>query len=270
MNKGDQPFSCFALNNDMLYGMTSAGGAKGGPVGDGAIFSFDLQTATLTRLHSFGGTGGSDPHGQPIFDPTGSTLYGMTQAGGLHNVGVIYSLSGTTCGGTTSCTTKFKTLHDFSCPHHSTPTCIDSSDGASPDHGTLVDSGTTLFGLTTAGGKFGMGTVFSLELKGQKKFKILHSFGASTIDGVNPLGSLLLSGATLYGTTSAGGANGLGTVFQINTDGTNYTRLHDFAGGDSDGANPTDNVILVDNTLYGMTSAGGQCSHGVIFSIALP
>jgi uncharacterized repeat protein (TIGR03803 family) len=146
---------------------------------------------------------------------------------------------------------------------------VDPNDGASPDHGNLVQSGTTLYGLTAEGGKFGLGTLFSLQLTGTKKFKILHSFGTSSIDGANPLGSLLLSGNTLYGTTSAGGSPGLGTVFQINTDGTNYTRLHIFQGG-TDGANPIDNVILVNNTLYGMTSAGGQCSHGVIFSVALP
>jgi hypothetical protein len=65
----------------------------------------------------------------------------------------------------------------------------------------------------------------------------------------------------------------MGTVFQINTDGTGYARVHNFSGGNSDGANPIDDVILVSgtpNTLYGMTEAGGKCNIGVIFSIALP
>ncbi len=191
----------------------------------------------------------------------------MTQTGGTHNVGVICSLvGGGGCGGSTSCTTKFKVLHNFACPHSATPTCVDPSDGASPDHGTLVQLRNTLFGLTTAGGKFGMGTIFSLGLKGAKKFTVLHSFGASPIDGLTPLGSLMLNGSTLYGTTSAGGNAGFGTVFQINTDGTNYVRLHDFQSG-NDGANPGDNVILVNNALFGMTENGGQCNHGVIFSV---
>jgi uncharacterized repeat protein (TIGR03803 family) len=133
-----------------------------------------------------------------------------------------------------------------------------------------VQSGNKAFGLTTAGGKFGMGTIFSLGLTGAtKKFTVLHSFGASSIDGLNPLGSLILNGSTLYGTTSAGGSAGFGTVFQINTDGTNYVRLHDFLSV-NDGANPGDDVILVGNTLYGMTENGGKCNHGVIFSVALP
>jgi uncharacterized repeat protein (TIGR03803 family) len=268
-NNGDMPHSCFALTNGVLYGMTSEGGSKGLPTGDGAIFSFDPGTATYSRLHSFDGKHGSDPHGQPILDPTGTTLYGMTRAGGKHNVGVIFSLGPGSCPALSVCF-KLKTLHNFSCPQNATPSCIDSSDGATPDHGTLVQSGTTLFGLTTAGGKFGMGIIFSQELTGKKKFKVLHSFANGANDGQNPFGSLMLNGSTLYGTTRLGGNQNLGTVFQIDTSGNNYARVHDFQGGNSDGAHPIDDVILVNNTLYGMTEAGGKCNNGVIFAIALP
>jgi uncharacterized repeat protein (TIGR03803 family) len=268
VNPGDQPYSCLALSNGVLYGMTSEGGGKGGPVGFGTIFSFDPETATYTKLHSFNRDGGRDPHGQPIFDPTGSTIYGMTREGGKKNVGVIFSF--TPCTPTTSCKNKFKVLHAFACPLDATPTCVDPTDGASPDHGTLVLSGTTLYGVTTAGGASGVGTVFSLSLNGNNEFTVLHDFGGDVNDGRSPFGSLLLNGTTLYGTTNGGGTKSMGTVFQINTDGTNYARVHDFAGGTTDGANPVDNVILVNNTLYGMTQAGGQCNHGVIFAIPLP
>jgi uncharacterized repeat protein (TIGR03803 family) len=265
-NNGVMPHSCFALNGGgVLFGMTSEGGTKGLPTGNGTIFSFDPQSATYSRIYSFDGKHGSDPHGQPIFDPNGTTIYGMTREGGKHNVGVIFSFN--------LSTKKIKTLHDFSCPNNATPACINSSDGATPDHGTLVQSGTTLYGLTSAGGKFGLGTIFSYDLS-KKKFKVIRSFGpASTNDGQNPFGSLMLNGGVLYGTTRLGGNAGLGTVFQINTDGTGYARLHNFLGGTADGANPIDDVILVagtPNTLYGMTEAGGKCNNGVIFSIALP
>lgn len=262
-NHGDMPHSCFALSSSgVLFGMTSQGGANGGAKGFGTIFSFDPATSTYTLLHSFGGkNGGSDPRGQPIFDPTGTILYGMTRDGGSENVGIVFSfdLSGK----------KFTTLHQFICPNKVTPTCVSNQDGASPDHGDLVQSGTKLFGMTTEGGHKGMGLIFSYDLK-SKTFADLHNFGSSATDGVNPLGSLLLIGSTLYGTTSAGGSAGLGTVFQINTDGTGYAHVHDFKGGNSDGANPADNVIVVNNILYGMTEAGGKCKNGVIFSIALP
>ena len=265
-NNGVMPHSCFAFSNNLLYGMTSAGGSKGLPTGNGTIFSFDPQTSAIARLYSFDGAKhGSDPHGQPILDPTGTTIYGMTRTGGKHNVGVIFSFDVST--------KKIKTLHTFTCPMNAAPLCINKIDGASPDHGTLLLSGTTLYGLTTAGGKFGLGTIFSYDLS-KKKFAVMRSFGpASTNDGQNPFGSLMLNGSVLYGTTRLGGNAGLGTVFQINTDGTGYARVHNFLGGTADGANPIDDVILVPgtpNTLYGMTEAGGKCNNGVIFAIALP
>jgi uncharacterized repeat protein (TIGR03803 family) len=146
--------------------------------------------------------------------------------------------------------------------------CIDKQDGATTDHGTLVQSGSTLYGLTTFGGKFGMGILFSIHTDG-KHFTILHNFGTGTNDGQNPYGSLMLSGTTLYGTTRAGGNKSNGTVFQFDTSGSSYSRLHDFQNA-PDGANPIDNVILVDNALYGMTEGGGLCGNGAIFAIQLP
>jgi uncharacterized repeat protein (TIGR03803 family) len=260
-NDGDQPHSCFVAAGSLLYGMTSEGGNHGGTTGDGTIFSFDTTTNTYTKLYSFDGKHGSDPHGQPILDPNGTTLYGMTRTGGKHDVGVIFSFD----------TTKntLTVLHHFSCPGNAMPNCIDSKDGATPDHGTLVQNNSTLFGLTTYGGKHGNGTLFSIGTDGSH-FTILQHFGApSTNDGINPYGSLLLNGTTLYGTTQLGGSKGNGTVFEIDTSGDNYDRIYDFQNA-PDGANPIDNVILLDNTLYGMTEAGGACGNGTIFALVPP
>jgi uncharacterized repeat protein (TIGR03803 family) len=258
---GAQPHSCFVASGSVLFGMTSQGGKNGGATGDGTIFSFDPSSATFSRLRSFDGKHGADPHGQLILDPNLTTFYGMTRAGGSANVGVIFSFNAPK--------KSFKVLHSFSCPGNSTPDCADKNDGATPDHGTLVQSGSILFGLTTFGGKFGNGALFSINTNG-KHFKILQSFGApSTNDGINPYGSLLLNGTTLYGTTRSGGNKGNGTVFQNNTDGSSYARIYDFQNV-NDAMNPIDNVILVDNTLFGMAEAGGLCGNGAIFAIQLP
>ena len=268
-NGGDQPHSCFVDIGSVLYGMTSEGGKSGGTTGDGTIFSFDTSSATYTRLYSFDGKSGSDPHGQLILDPDGKTFYGMTRTGGTHGVGVVFSFSETCNASKSKCKTKFKVLHDFSCPGNATPNCVDPNNGATPDHGTLVQNNVTLFGLTTYGGAYGNGTLFSIHTDGSH-FKILQNFGdPGTNDGINPFGSLLLNGTTLYGTTQTGGTKGNGTVFQIDTDGTNYDRIWDFQNG-SDAQQPIDNVILVDNTLYGMTEKGGQCGNGAIFALVPP
>lgn len=268
-NGGDQPHSCFVAIGSVLYGMTSQGGHNGGTTGDGTIFAFDTSSATYTRLHSFDGKHGADPHGQLTLDPNSGKFYGMTRAGGKAGVGVVFSFSQSNCPGLVSCKPKFKVLHNFSCPGNSTPNCIDKSDGATPDHGTLVQNNSTLFGLTTFGGKYGNGALFSIHTNG-KHFKILHSFGKpGTNDGINPFGSLMLNGTTLYGTTQTGGNKNNGTVFQINTDGSNYARIYDFQNG-ADARKPIDDVILLDNTLYGMTEAGGMCGDGAIFALTLP
>ena len=259
-NDGTQPHSCFVAIGNVLYGMTSQGG-KSGPPGFGTVFSFDTTSNTYTRLHTFDGKHGSDPHGQLILDPDGVTFYGMTRTGGKQHVGIVFSINPSK--------NKFNVLHNFACPGNSTPTCKDKKDGATPDHGTLLQSSSTLFGLTTDGGKYGNGALFSIGTDG-KHFTILRSFGQpSTNDGINPFGSLMLNGTTLYGTTQTGGAKNNGTVFQINTDGTGYARVYDFQNGD-DGMNPIDDVLLLDNTLYGMSEKGGTCGEGAIFSIALP
>src|ERR1019366_8175047 len=63
-------------------------------------------------------------------------------------------------------------------------------------------------------------------------FTTLHSFTATSSgansDGANSYAGLLLSGNTLYGTASGGGAYTFGTVFAVNTDGTGFTTLYSF------------------------------------------
>ena len=142
--------------------------------------------------------------------------------------------------------------------------------GATPDHGTLVQNGLDAVWLDDRqAANTATASLFSIQTDGQH-FTILQSFGnPGTNDGINPYGSLLLNGTTLYGTTRLGGSKGNGTVFQINTDGTSYDRIWEFQDA-PDGQKPIDNVILIDNTLYGMTEVGGQCGNGAIFSLVPP
>ena len=267
-NSGNRPYSNFLAVGNLLYGMTSAGGPNGGSPGNGTIFTFNTSTGTYKSLYSFDGAHGFDPHGQLILDPNGVTFYGMTHSGGTADAGVVFSFASICSPLSHRCRNKFKVLHSFSCPNNGFPMCI-NHDGASPDHGTLVQNGSTLFGLTAEGGKYGNGVLFSIQTSGTH-FTVLHSFGIpNSNDGINPEGSLLLNGTTLYGTTRLGGNNGKGSVFQINTDGTNYDRIWDFHGL-PDGQKPIDNVIMLGNTLYGTTEVGGTCGNGAIFALVPP
>src|SRR5207248_3153942 len=99
----------------------------------------------------------------------------------------------------------------------------------------------TLYGTAQYGGSSHDGTVFAVHTDGTG-FTNLHSFTATFFpdytnsDGAYPDAGLIVSGNTLYGTAVSGGSGNYGTVFAVNTDGTGFTNLHSFTGGD--GANP--------------------------------
>ncbi len=76
---------------------------------------------------------------------------------------------------------------------------------------------------------------------------------------------------TLFGTTSAGGANGrvfggYGTVFGLSPSG-NETVLYNFTGG-SDGAAPFAGMYSINGTLYGAANSGGKTNAGTVFAVA--
>ena len=107
--------------------------------------------------------------------------------------------------------------------------------------------------MTLGAGTGASGTIFKINIDGTG-YQVLHSFGTVPNDGYSPYGSLTLSGSTLYGMTEAGGANGKGTIFQINADGTGYQVLYSFGSVASDGCYPYGSLTLSGTTLYGMTS----------------
>ena len=150
---------------------------------------------------------------------------------------------------------NFTNLHNFDNFSQST------HDAAFPA-GTLVFSGNALYGVAQGALTVTDGDVFRVNTDGSG-YTNLHSFTASG-DGAIPLGGLVLSGNTLFGTASYGGSGGAGTVFRINTNGSSFTNLHNFSG--SDGANPNGDLVLSGNTLYG-TAQSGSTGSGTIFKI---
>src|SRR5439155_20036764 len=148
----------------------------------------------------------------------------------------------------------------------------------------LILSGNTLYGTTEHGGMSGYGTVFAVTTNGTG-FTTLHSFAAGGFnssgvftnnDGANPSAGLVVSGNNLYGTATAGGSSGNGTVFMLKTDGTGFTNLYSFSATprypepqtNRDGANPSGGVVLSGYTLYGMTAYGGNSGNGTLFSLS--
>ena len=93
----------------------------------------------------------------------------------------------------------------------------------------------------------------------------IHAFNGGT-EGRYPVGALLrATDGNFYGTTSEGGASGLGTVFKVTPAGV-LTTLASFAG--PDGKNPWAGVIEgSDGNFYGTTLAGGSANKGTVFRV---
>ncbi len=141
-----------------------------------------------------------------------------------------------------------------------------TADGGYPS-GSLISSGSTLYGMTDWGGADSDGTIFKINKDGTG-YAVLHSFAGGASDGRAPyLASLILKGSTLYGTTLNGGTGDGGTIFKINRNGTGFAVLHSFVGGASDGVLPIGSLIIKGSALYGMTQYGGTANMGTIFKI---
>ena len=145
-------------------------------------------------------------------------------------------------------------------------------DGQGP-MGSVIISGSTLYGVTSTGGSSyttgtsGYGTIFSINTDGSG-FDSFYSFTSGTGGDQAHHGSLALSDSTLYGMTVYGGT-GNGNVYSIDTNGDNYQNLYSFSSG-TDGSQPHGDLIVSGSTLYGTTSLGGANNDGVVFSLRFP
>jgi uncharacterized repeat protein (TIGR03803 family) len=151
-------------------------------------------------VHNFGnGKDGVQPRAGLIFDASGN-LYGTTLTGGADDGGTAFELSPKTGGGWTE-----TVLYSFG---------DTTNDGQAP-YADLIFNGGNLYGTTAAGGPSDGGTAFELvSTAGSWTETVLYSF--SDGDGGGPEGGVIFdTTGNLYGTTTYGGTNDAGTVFEV-------------------------------------------------------
>jgi uncharacterized repeat protein (TIGR03803 family) len=224
-----------------FYGTTYYGGLSGNA---GTIFKIDTAGTTLTTLRVFSGSDGGVPYAGVIRGTDGN-LYGTTWGGGANGKGTIFKVDA--AGATLT------TLHSFT-----------GTDGEQPQAGLIQGTDGNLYGTTAVGGASFVGTIFKIDTAGTT-LTTLHVFSGS--DGGYPYAGLIQgTDGYLYGTTRSDGANGVGTIFKIDTAGVTLTTLHSFSG--SDGAHSFGSLIQgTDGNLYGTTHHGGASDNGTIFKI---
>jgi uncharacterized repeat protein (TIGR03803 family) len=187
-------------------------------------------------LHNFEFTYGCAPAGTlTLF---GKELYGMTEDGGA-GAGIIFSID--TNGN------NFNDMLNFN--------GVDGDGGSD-----FMLIGNKLYG-TSGGGAYGRGCIIHLDTNSNGDKDV---FDFSNNIGAGPSGKLALSGKVFYGTTfTAFPPHQFGSIFSVDTDGSNYSIIHYFT--DSSGGGGSD-LTLSGNKLYGMTIAE-YFGIGCVFSI---
>ena len=219
-----------------------------------------MHGVTFTALAVFDATNnGANPYAPPVLGADGN-LYCSLPYGSTNNAGVLFKVSTNA-----SQNVPLAPFYNFN-----------TWDGAYPYASLVSGSDGNLYGVAYEGGTNNLGTIFEITTNGD--FTLLYSFGMVTnslgyaLDGANPIGGLVQGrDGNFYGTTSVGGTNNLGTVFQFSSTNGTLTTLHSFAGNgtNDDGASPylTQLVEGADGVFYGTTSAGGTNNDGTIFQV---
>jgi uncharacterized repeat protein (TIGR03803 family) len=235
-----------------LFGTTFSGGTNG----DGTVFGIP-KTATgfgaPTTLVTFSGANGAKPGDGLIKDAAGD-LFGTTEAGGANSVGTVFEIP--------------KTATGFGAPT-TLVTFNGAGNGATPIAGLIADAAGDLFGTTEVGGANNKGTVFEIP-------KTATGFGAPTTlvtfsgaNGATPVAGLIADAAgDLFGTTEVGGANSVGTVFEIPKTAIGFGALTTLVNFTGTGSAPLGGLIAdAAGDLFGTTEAGGANSDGTVFEI---
>jgi len=231
-----------------FYGITTYDGAGG----YGTVFRLSRAGSgwVLTPLYSFTS---DDGHANPgvVIGPDGN-LYGTTSEG----LGSVYRLQRPA----TAC-------HSVICPWTKTVIyTFDGGHGSYPTGNLIFDQAGNIYGTAIGGGPDGEGTVYELSpSNGGWTPSVLWSFIPQT-------GYLPQSGVTfdnsgnLYGTTSRGGANDGGVVYELSPSGSGWTQTVLYTNSSSN----LDAGVVIDGqgNLYGASCCGHHYDQpGVVFEL---
>jgi uncharacterized repeat protein (TIGR03803 family) len=208
-----------------------------------------LAQLALTTLATFNGNNGEDSLAGLIADAAGD-LFGTTFNGGMYGDGTV----------------GYGTVFEIKEGSYAVTTlaAFNGTNGEGPSANLIADAAGNLYGTTQYGGANDDGTVFEIKT-GSGAITTLATFNGT--DGRIPIGGLITDAAgDLFGTTSAGGAYGDGTVFEIKAGSGTVTTLLSFNG--TDGSDPSAGLIAdAAGDLFGTTYAGGANGDGTVFEV---
>lgn len=265
---GANPEASLVAINGTLYGTTYFGGGPGSNcvrnngTGCGTIFAVDPSSGHETVLYSFqGGQDGANPLAG--LTAVNSTLYGTTFSGGVacssysRSCGTIFAFNLTTG--------QEGTVYRFQ----------GGQDGATPT-AALLRVNNMLYGTTLRGGGkscksygIGCGTIFRFDPSSETETVLYRFGGHKQHDGKWPEATLIADKGRLFGTTIAGGASGVGTIFLFNLASGQETVVSNFPNYNH--ARPSGQLLMIKGTLYGTTMYGPRhFQYGTVFALTPP
>lgn len=242
---GGRSYSRLLEVDKVLYGTTYVGGS-----GDaGTVFKMNTDGTGFTVLKHFNNTTtGGHPTSGLIMGLDGA-LYGAAYHGGSFLSGTIFKLETDGSG--------FTVLKHLNV----------ATTGGYPGGLLLQGTNEALYGVTSAGGSFDAGTLFTLATDGTG-FTILRHFNTFP-DGAYPQAGLIEgTEGKLYGTTLRGGTFDWGTVFEMNLDGTGYRVLKRFDYSTTGGFVFGGLVRESHGALFGAAAYGGPDEFGTLYRLA--
>jgi len=202
----------FLASDGNLYGTS----AFGGDFNLGTVFRVSTPGGAVQVLHSFNGSDGYNPDA-PVVQGSDGNLYGTTLSTNTSNPpGLIYRMS---------LWGKLVVVHNFG----AFTSGLINPDGAFPQAGLLPASDGNLYGVTTAGGVNGFGTIYQLT-SGSAFTKIFDfSAGANATLGLTTNTDLIQhSNGSLFGVTSELGAYAQGNFYALTA--VNFSQILKVAG----------------------------------------
>lgn len=252
---GSQPVSLLTADaNGLLWGTT----AIDGPNIKGTVFALNKAEHQLSKVAS--------AYSGSSLVRFNDKFYATVREGGVYGTGAIIAISDL---GVVTTVYSFPAFEGQ----------MRNTSGAFPVGGLAVLDSTTLVGVTSSGGQYGAGTIFTFN---GTTATTAHSFDEridsgdffANAEGYEPSGPLsVMPNGSVYGAMRQGGVNGGGTIFKFVPSTGMFTLLRSFvrpsiSGTSLEGYFPNAGFALgTDGAVYGTTRNGGDSNAGVIFRV---
>jgi uncharacterized repeat protein (TIGR03803 family) len=217
----------------------------------------EAKASTTEIIYSFAGDEDGEYLDTDIEIDLAGNLYGTSVLGGDFGGGTVWQLSPGAGGWVHT------VLYSFT----------GGADGGEPYKGVTIDSAGNLYGTAVTGGsgscEGGCGVVYELTHSGGTWTQtVIHAFTGA--DGSGPGSRVTLDGrGNIYGMTPTGGADGLGTIYQLHPRSNGswaFRVIHDFTGGSDGSSGSAGRMVFRGGSLYGAATTGGA-GYGTIFEL---